>query len=216
MTENMLQTILESKVIAIVRGISAQGMCDLAQAMRRGGLRCIEVTFDHTGEEGRQETLKSIRALSKQFGGDLCIGAGTVLSPEDVHDAQQAGAGYIISPNTDAAVIEETKRLGLLSIPGAYTPSEVVYAHRCGADIVKLFPAGILGAAYVKALKAPLKHIPMMAVGGVTPQNTPEFLAAGAVGVGVGGNLVSPKLVAERRFDEVTAIAQQYADAVKG
>lgn len=216
MTENMLQTILESKVIAIVRGISAQGMCDLAEAMRQGGLRCIEVTFDHTSAAARQETLESIRVLKKQFGDDLCIGAGTVLSVEDVRAAQHAGAGYIISPNTDRAVIEETKQLGLISIPGAYTPSEVVFAHQCGADVVKLFPAGILGAAYIKALKAPLKHIPMMAVGGVTPQNTPEFLAAGAVGVGVGGNLVSPKLVAERRFDEITAIARQYADAVRG
>lgn len=216
MTENTLQTILESKVIAIVRGIPAQGMIDLAEAMRQGGLRCIEVTFDHTGEAARQETLKAIRALKAHFGGALCIGAGTVLSPEDVRAAQSAGAGYIISPNTDAAVIKETKRLELVSIPGAYTPSEAVLAHQCGADVVKLFPAGILGAAYIKALKAPLKHIPMMAVGGVTPQNTPEFLAAGAVGVGVGGNLVSPKLVAERRFDEITAIARQYAGAVRG
>ncbi|WMJ83520.1 bifunctional 4-hydroxy-2-oxoglutarate aldolase/2-dehydro-3-deoxy-phosphogluconate aldolase [Oscillospiraceae bacterium LTW-04] len=216
MTETTLQTILESKVIAIVRGISAQGVCELAQAMKQGGLRCIEVTFDHTSEAARQETLKSICAIKAQFGHEMCIGAGTVLSVEDVGEAQRAGAEYIISPNTDAAVIKETKHLGLVSIPGAYTPSEVVFAHQCGADVVKLFPAGILGAAYIKALKAPLKHIPMMAVGGVTPQNTPDFLTAGAVGVGVGGNLVSPKLVAERRFEEIAAIARQYADAVRG
>lgn len=216
MTENTLQTILKSKVIAIVRGISDDAMTGLAGAIQRGGLRCIEVTFDHTSEEARQKTLLAIHILNRSFGGDLCVGAGTVLSPEDVRAAQQAGAGYIISPNTDAAVIKETKRLGLVSIPGAYTPSEVVFAHQSGADVVKLFPAGILGSAYVKALKAPLKHIPVMAVGGITPQNTPEFLAAGAVGVGVGGNLVSPQLVAERRFDEITAIARQYVDAVKG
>ena len=95
------------------------------------------------------------------------------------------------------------------------TPSEAAEAWSLGADLVKLFPAGVLGPAYIKALKAPLKHIPVTAVGGVTPENTPDFLAAGCVGVGVGGNLVSPRLVAEGRWEEITAAARAYAEAVR-
>jgi 2-dehydro-3-deoxyphosphogluconate aldolase/(4S)-4-hydroxy-2-oxoglutarate aldolase len=116
----------------------------------------------------------------------------------------------------DEAVIRETKRLGKVSIPGAMTPTEAAFAYSCGADIVKLFPAGILGSAYVKAVKAPLKHIPVTAVGNVNVDNCAEFIKAGAVGVGVGGSLVSAKLVDEGRFDEITATAQAYVKALNG
>jgi 2-dehydro-3-deoxyphosphogluconate aldolase/(4S)-4-hydroxy-2-oxoglutarate aldolase len=116
----------------------------------------------------------------------------------------------------DARVIRATKALGKISIPGAMTPTEVAYAYECGADIVKMFPAGVLGAGYIKAVKAPLKHIPVVAVGGVNAGNCAEFIKAGAVGVGVGGNLVSPAFVNEGRFDEITAMAQEYTDALKG
>ena len=115
---------------------------------------------------------------------------------------------------TDEEVIKETKKLGKVSIPGAMTPTEAAFAYKCGADIVKLFPAGVLGAAYIKALKAPLKHIPVTAVGSVNPQNCAEFIKAGCVGVGCGGNLVSAKLVNEGRFDEITAVAKEYMEAL--
>ena len=111
-------------------------------------------------------------------------------------------------------MIKETKKLGKVSIPGAMTPTEAAFAYKCGADIVKLFPAGVLGAAYIKALKAPLKHIPVTAVGSVNPQNCAEFIKAGCVGVGCGGNLVSAKLVNEGRFDEITAVAKEYMEAL--
>lgn len=212
MSHSVLETILESKVIAIVRGIPSGQISNLAQAIRAGGLRCIEVTFDHAAPGGLKDTLAAIRVLRDT---DMCVGAGTVMSPEEVRLAKEAGASYIISPNTDPAVIRETKSLGLVSIPGAMTPSEAAEAWSLGADLVKLFPAGVLGPAYIKALKAPLKHIPVTAVGGVTPENTPDFLAAGCVGVGVGGNLVSPRLVAEGRWEEITAAARAYAEAVR-
>lgn len=216
MTEKTCDTLLQSKVIAIVRDIKSDKIVDLAKALLAGGLCCIEVTYDQSSETGKRDTLRTIATLSERQGDKLCIGAGTVLTVAEVGAAHQAGATYILSPNTDEAVIRETKRLGMVSIPGAFTPSEVVAAHHYGADIVKLFPAGNLGAAYVKAIKAPLRHINVMAVGGITPTNTPEFLAAGAVGVGVGGNLVSPVLVAEGRFDEIASLARQYALAAKG
>lgn len=209
-----LDTILQSKVIAIVRGIPGEKIVELAKAISRGGIRCIEVTFDQT-TDGTQ-TLEAIRALKAQLGDEVCVGAGTVMTAQQVIQAAQAGAEYMISPNTDEAVIRQTKQLGKISIPGAMTPSEAVFAHSCGADIVKLFPAGILGAGYIKAVKAPLKHIPVVAVGGINAENCRQFIEAGAVGVGVGGNLVNLQLVEEGRLDEITQIAQAYTNALRG
>lgn len=209
-----LDTILQSKVIAIVRGIPGEKIVELAKAISRGGIRCIEVTFDQT-TDGTQ-TLEAIRALKAQLGDEICVGAGTVMTAQQVILAAEAGAEYMISPNTDEAVIRQTKQLGKISIPGAMTPSEAVFAHSCGADIVKLFPAGILGAGYIKAVKAPLKHITVVAVGGINAENCRQFIEAGAVGVGVGGNLVDLQLVEEGRLDEITQIAQAYTNALRG
>ncbi len=216
MKHTALEAIMETKVIAIVRGIPSTQICDLAGAILAGGLRCLEVTFDHSSEGGIEETLRSIRLLSERFGNEIEVGAGTVMTAEEVNLAKEAGAGYIISPNADEAVIRETRRLELVSIPGAMTATEAACAWSWGAHIVKLFPAGILGPEYIKALRGPLGHIPFTAVGGVTPQNTPDFLRAGCVGVGVGGNLVSAKLVSEGKLDEITNTARAYAQAVRG
>lgn len=214
MSKEVLNKILEGKIIAIVRGIPSTEVVNLAQALVKGGISCIEVTFDQSSEEKAQDTLKAISNIRQALGARVCVGAGTVMSVEQVDAAAAAGAEYMISPNTDAAVIARTKKLGKISIPGAMTPSEVAEAYALGADIVKMFPAGVLGCGYIKAVKAPLKHIPVTAVGGVNPQNCADFIRAGAVGVGVGGNLVSPQYVTEGRFDEITAIAKSYVDAL--
>lgn len=213
MAQSVLDRIYAEKIIAIVRGISSAQIVDLARALAEGGVSCIEVTFDQTNLE---ETLASLRAIKSELGDAVCLGAGTVMTAEQVELAAQAGAEYMISPNVDEEVIRETKRLGKVSIPGAMTPTEAAFAYKCGADIVKLFPAGLLGAAYIKAVKAPLKHIPVTAVGNVNVDNCAEFIKAGAVGVGVGGSLVSAKLVDEGRFDEITATAQAYVAALRG
>ena len=210
---NTLDFILEKKVIAIVRGISSGKICDLAEALVKGGLACVEVTFDHSSEEKLADTLKSIELLSQNFRGRLLAGAGTVLTVQQAEQAVAAGAEYIISPDVNVDVIKRAKELGKVSIPGALTASEIVTAYEAGADIVKLFPAALFGPAYFKAVKAPLKHIPLTAVGGVSAGNIADFLAAGAVGAGVGGNLVSPKLVDEGRFEEITEIARSYVEA---
>lgn len=216
MSQAVLNKILEGKIVAIVRGISSDKIVDLVEAMVKGGVNCVEVTFDQSSEEGKQNTLKAIKAIADNFGDRVCVGAGTVMTVEQVRQAVEVGAEYIISPNIDPEVIAETKRLDKVSIPGAFTPTETAYAYSLGADIVKLFPAGILGTAYIKALKAPLKHIPVTAVGGVNPSNCAEFVKAGCVGVGVGGNLVSADLVNAGKFDEITAVAKAYTDALKG
>ena len=214
MSENTMKKLLDGKIVAIVRGIDSQRIVGLAKALAAGGITCIEVTFDQSAPDKLQHTLDAIAAIKKTLGDGVCVGAGTVMTPEQVQLASDAGAEYMISPNTDPEVIAKTKAMGKVSIPGAMTPTEVAYAYQCGADIVKMFPAGILGAGYIKAVKAPLKHIPVAAVGGITPQNCAEFFKAGACGVGVGGNLVSPELVNAGRFDEITALAKAYSDAL--
>jgi len=216
MSQAVLEKIMEGKIIAIVRGIPSTKIVGLAEAMEKGGVNCIEVTFDQSSEEKAKDTLASIRAIKEALGDRVCVGAGTVMTVEQVNLAAEAGAEYMISPNVDQEVIQETKRLGKVSIPGAMTATEAAFAYKCGADIVKLFPAGVLGADYVKAVKAPLKHIPVTAVGSVTVDNCAQFIKAGAVGVGVGGNLVSAKLVDEGRFDEITATARAYVAALRG
>ena len=214
MARDVLDFIKKNKIIAIVRGVSSDKISDLVSAMMAGGVRCVEVTFDQSSAEKRQDTLKSISLIRERFGEEISVGAGTVMSVEQVRSAKEAGAEYIISPNVCEAVIRETKALGLVSIPGAFTPTEVVSAYSCGADIVKLFPAAILGPAYIKAIMAPLKHIPLTAVGGVSPENCAAFIEAGCIGVGCGGKLVSNALVDEGRFDEITETARAYIRAL--
>lgn len=140
----------------------------------------------------------------------VCLGAGTVITAEQVMMAVDAGAEYIISPTTDISVIQKTKELGKVSIPGAFTPSEMVAAFDAGADIIKLFPAGVLGIDYIKALLTPLSYIPVVAVGGVNLDNVDQFIKAGAKGVGVGGNLVDKRTVYSGDYCEITKTAQAY------
>ncbi|MCI8436352.1 MAG: bifunctional 4-hydroxy-2-oxoglutarate aldolase/2-dehydro-3-deoxy-phosphogluconate aldolase [Lawsonibacter sp.] len=212
MAQSVLERIYEEKIIAIVRGIPSGKIAALAQALAEGGVSCIEVTFDQTNPE---ETLTSLRTIKSELGDRICLGAGTVMTVEQVEQAAQAGAEYMISPNVDEAVIRATKALGKVSIPGAMTPTETAFAYQCGADIVKLFPAGLLGPAYIKAVKTPLKHIPVSAVGNITIENCADFIQAGAVGVGVGGNLVSALLVKEGCFSQITATARAYREKLK-
>ena len=216
MARDVLDFIKENKIIAIVRGVSSDKISELVVAMKTGGVRCVEVTFDQSSAEKSRDTLKAISIICERFGDEISVGAGTVMSVEQVRSAKEAGAEYIISPNVDEAVIRETKALGLVSIPGAFTPTEVVTAYSYGADIVKLFPAAILGPAYVKAIRAPLKHIPLTAVGGVSPDNCASFIEAGCIGVGCGGKLVSAALVEDGRFDEITETARAYIRALNG
>ncbi len=212
MRRKTLEGLLSGKLIAILRGIGPEYISDLAQALHEGGISCIEMTFDQSSPEKEAETMAGIRTLAAD--GRFLVGAGTVLTLAQVHKAADAGAAYIISPNMDEDVIRETRRLELCSMPGALTPTEIVRAHQAGADIVKLFPAAQLGAEYIKAVKAPLSHIPLAAVGGVTPLNLASFFRAGVSGAGLGGNLVSRALIKEQRFDEITKLAREYRSAL--
>lgn len=205
-----LKRILDGKVVAIVRGVSSKDIIQTVQALKDGGIICVEITFSLKSEEQSLDTLKSIRMIKEYFGDSVAVGAGTVLTPENVFRAKEAGAEYIISPNVDEAVIKATKRLGMVSIPGAVTPTEVITAYNWGADIVKLFPAATLGLSYIKALMGPIDGIPLTAVGGVDASNYLEFINAGCVGVGIGGNLVNKKLIEAGDFEAIKNLALGY------
>lgn len=202
------------KIIAIVRGITGETLVKTAEALYEGGIRLLEITFDQTGKIPASETAEMIADLCRRFEGRMRIGAGTVMTAEQVRTAAAAGAEYMISPDTSREVIEETKRLGAVSIPGALTPTEVATAYAYGADFVKLFPAGELGLSYIKAIRAPLSHIPMLAVGGVNETNIGEFLDAGLAGFGIGSNIVSKKLIEKGDFAALTALAKQYTEQI--
>ena len=215
MSKDAYNVILEEKVVAIVRGFDPKTVVELAKAYVAGGVRCIEVTFDQTSVENQKRTAETIRLLKDTMGDSVCVGAGTVMTAEQVRMAAEAGAEYMISPNVDEDVIRETKRLGKVSIPGAMTPSEIASAYKLGGDIIKLFPANEVGLSYIKAIKAPLKHIPLMATGGVRPANAADYLAAGSSALGVGGDLVNKTWIAAGEFDKIAQAAKAYKDAIK-
>ena len=208
--------LIEGRIIAIVRGVASSDMLPLTRALEAGGVRAIEVTFDQRAPGSWPDTLRAIRAIAGEFAGRVLPGAGTVLTPEQVRLAHEAGAAYIISPDVNEQVIAQTRALGMASLPGALTPTEVMRAVRAGCDIVKIFPAGELGPGYIRSIRAPLGHVPMFAVGGVSAGNAAEFMRAGVAGLGVGGALTDRALIAGGRFDLIRANARALVEAAGG
>ena len=213
MRETVIQAVLDHKLIAIVRGVYGEDCLHLAQALCKGGIRLLEVTFDQAKTEDWKKTADTIRLLVETLGGQMTFGAGTVTSPELVAMARSAGAEFIVSPDVNERVIKATVDAGMVSMPGALTPTEVLTAHAYGADFVKLFPVGNLGASYMKAVHAPINHVRLLAVGGVNEKNVDSFLEAGAVGAGVGGNLVNKQWIANGEFEKITALAEEFVRA---
>lgn len=214
MREQVIQLAEREKIIAIVRGVASEQCLEVAQALYDGGIRLMEVTYDQKNPDSWQSTVQAIGAIAKRFAGKLLVGAGTVTTPELVELTHAVGGRFIISPDTNVDVIQRTRELDLVSMPGALTPSEFMNAHRAGADIVKLFPAGDLGPGYLKAIRTPISHVKIMTVGGVNEQNIGQFLAAGAVGVGIGGNLANRAWIEDRQFHKITETARLLVRAV--
>ena len=212
MREQIIQKVLDKKIVAIVRGVYGEDCVNLARALCEGGIELLEVTFDQSKPESLNRTSDTIRQLVEQLGDRMIFGAGTVTTLEMLELAKNAGAQFVVSPDTNEEVIKATVAAGMVSMPGALTPTEIVTAHRYGADFVKLFPAGTQGTAYFKAVTAPLNHIRLLAVGGVNEKNIADFMAAGAVGAGVGGNLVNKTWIANGEFDKITALAKEFTE----
>ena len=215
MRDKIIDLVLETKVVAIVRGLDS-GYEGLAQALYDGGIRAVEVTFNQKDPALWSKTTDAIRQIKALMGEKMAVGAGTVTSVELAELAYEAGAQFIVSPDTDPDVIRRTKELGMVSMPGALTPSEIKQAYKAGADFVKVFPVGNLGSGYIKAVRGPLNHIRLLAVGGVSEKNVAEFIKAGCVGVGVGGNLVNKDWIANGEFDKIRALAQELCANAKG
>lgn len=203
-----LSDILEHKLIAIVRGANPSDVLKIAHSLYEGGVRLLEITMNSA------KALPLIEEVSDQFDGRMLIGAGTVLDAETARSAISAGAKFILSPTVSAETIEMTKRYGVVSIPGAFTPTEILAAHVSGGDIIKVFPAR-MGANYIKDIHGPLPHILLLPTGGINLENIKAFQEAGAVGFGIGSSLVDTKQeLTEAGLLALTEKAKQYVQAI--
>ena len=215
MKNNVIEAIKQNKIIAIIRGVESDKLIPLAEAMYDGGIRLMEVTYSADGKISDEETAQNIKSLAEHFEGKMYIGAGTVLTKAQVELTKNAGGQFIISPDTNKDVIEETTNLGMVSIPGALTPTEIQSAHRYGADFVKLFPITQLGVDYVKAVKAPLSHIKLLAVGGINLDNMESYLKAGISGFGIGTNIADKALIQSNDFAKIAELAKKYTEVCR-
>ena len=206
--ETDLQRVLNCGIIAVVRAPDPAGLVDVVRALADGGVTVAEVTFTIPN------AIDVIREVSRQLGNRVLLGAGTVLDPETARAAILAGADFVVSPALTLDVIRLCRRYDKLVMPGAFTPTEILTAWEAGADIVKVFPADIVGPAFFKAVRGPLPQIKLMPTGGVDLNTASEFLKAGAVCLGVGSQLVDPKLIAAKDYAALTVLAKKYADIV--
>jgi 2-dehydro-3-deoxyphosphogluconate aldolase/(4S)-4-hydroxy-2-oxoglutarate aldolase len=206
--ENLLKRIYESGVVAIMRANTSHQLLDAAKAVLAGGVNAIEVTMTTPG------AIEVIRQAVESLGDDVTFGAGTVLDAETARVAILAGAQFIVCPTLNLKIIEICHRYSIPVIPGAYTPTEILTAWEAGATWVKVFPASVGGPSYIKAIKAPLPQVKLVAVGGVDLSNTADFIRAGCDFVGVGGELINQKLLDARAFDTITERARNFREEV--
>lgn len=204
-----LTQIEQGRVVAILRGDFGGYEHEMVAAMIEGGLTAVEVTLNSP------DALITIAKLAALFGSTCAIGAGTVLKPYEVQQVADSGGKFIVSPNCDARVIKESKARQMVSLPGAFTPTEVVVALEAGADAVKLFPATSLGPGYVKALRAPLNNVRLVPTGGVTPETAREYSAAGAWAVGIGSELLGKEFLADTTFITLRERTAAFVAAMK-
>ena len=214
MAQDLCARLREKKLISIVRGAPTEKITKIADAIYRGGFRFMEITFDQSGKTPHAVTAEQIRIVREAFDGRLHVGAGTVMTEAQLKLAAEAGAEYIISPNVDTAIIRATKAVGLIS-DGVNAPSEIAGAYQAGADFVKLFPADCVDLKYIKAVCAPINHIPLLAVSGVTPENLGDYLNAGMAGAGIGSILVTKADVANEDYDAIAQRAARYVAVVE-
>ena len=210
---NVIETLKQSRIIVVTRGLTDEQLIPYCQALIDGGIRLVELPFAPLDPDKHGKTPRQIKLIRDTFGDKLLVGAGTVLSPEDVNAAADAGAAYVLAPSFDERVVRRAKERGICAFPGVMTPTEAQNAHLCGADMVKIFPTGILGVEYLKALRVPLPHIGMIAMGGVTARNLAEFLQ-NCEAVGVGGGICDLKAIRAGDYGTITEKARAYTSQV--
>jgi 2-dehydro-3-deoxyphosphogluconate aldolase / (4S)-4-hydroxy-2-oxoglutarate aldolase len=207
---SILQEIIESGVVAVIRGAQPETIVPIAQSLAAGGVIAIEITAETPG------ALRLIEKVSTELGDQIIAGAGTILDPETARSAIMYGAKFIFSPTLNKETIKMAKRYGVISVPGAFTPTEILTGYEYGADIIKVFPANVVGPGFLKDVHGPLPHIPLMPTGGINLENTGSYIKAGAVAVGVGSTLVNTKEVMnEAYFRNLTVKATLFVEQVK-
>ncbi len=207
--EDQLRRVLDGGIVSVIRSQDSNQLVEVARALAEGGVTTIEITMSVPN------ALDVLRQVRQALGDKLLLGAGTVLDAETARAVLLAGAEFIVAPTVNLDVIRLCQRYGKLVMPGAFTPTEILTAWEAGADIVKVFPAEVVGPAFFKALRGPLPQIRVMPTGGVDLTTAAKFLEAGACCLGVGTQLVDPKLVAERNFVRIRDLARQYAAVIR-
>jgi len=199
---DITKKMISSGVVAVVRKIDPSKINELVRSLVAGGVTGIEITMDS------ENALDNINELKDQFGDQAAIGAGTVVNKEQAKEAIGAGADFIFAPTIDRETIQYTKQAGKIMIPGAFTPTEIYQGHNWGADIIKVFPASILGPKFIKDVKGPLSNIPLMPTGGISLDNIQSFLEEGCIAAGVGGSLIKKDLIEESNWEELEDLAR--------
>ena len=204
-----MQRIEACGIVAIIRANSSAELIEVVAAIKEGGVDVIEITMTTPG------ALQVISDVSDKYGDEVLVGVGSILDAETARAAMLAGAKFIVSPVTKPDIIEICNRYGAVVMPGAFTPTEILAAWESGADYVKVFPSSGVGPAYIKAVKAPLPHIPLVPTGGVSVENAGEFIKAGATVLGVGGSLGNSEIIATGQYHLLTETARKFAAAVQ-
>jgi len=207
--EDNLRRVLQTGIVAIVRSPDSSQLVEVARALADGGIDVVEITMTVPN------ALDVLRQVKQSLGDRLLLGAGTVLDPETARAVLLAGAEFIVTPTLNLEVIRMCQRYDKVITPGAFTPTEILAAWEAGADIVKVFPAEVVGPPFFKAVRGPLPQVRLMPTGGVDLNTAAAFLKAGACCLGIGSQLVDPKLVADRNFARIRDLAQQYVAIVK-
>jgi len=207
--ELAFQKLSDCGIVAVIRAQSESQLQDIAKALVEGGVIGIEVTMT------TPKAIQGIEKLADSMGDKCIVGVGTILDPATCADAIHAGAEFVVSPVLIPAVIETTRKLGKISVPGAYTPTEILTAWSAGADVVKIFPATTLGPGYLKDLLAPMPFLRLTPTGGVDLKTAPDWIKAGAVMVGAGSSLVSKEALAKNDWSAIAATAKQFVEAIK-
>src|SRR5437870_6777108 len=207
--EAHLRQVLDCGIVAVVRSPDGEQLVEVARALADGGVTVVEITMSVP------DALDVVRRVRQALGDRVLLGAGTILDAETGRAALLAGAEYLVAPTLNLDVIRLCRRYDKLVMPGAFTPTEILTAWEAGADIVKVFPADVVGPAFFKALRGPLPQVRVMPTGGVDLTTAADFLKAGACCLGIGGQLVEPKAIAERNFDRIRNLARQYVAIVQ-
>ncbi|MCR1834563.1 bifunctional 4-hydroxy-2-oxoglutarate aldolase/2-dehydro-3-deoxy-phosphogluconate aldolase [Oceanobacillus caeni] len=207
---SIIDEIKKNKIVAVIRKSNKENIVPILKALSNGGVKSVEITAETPNVGGIIETAVN------QIGEEVNIGAGTVLDPETAKTVIMAGAKFIVSPTLNTEMLKLTNSYGILNIPGVMTPSEILTAYENGAQMVKVFPAEILGPNYIKNILGPLPHVQAMVTGGITIENMNEYLAKGSVAVGIGSNLVNAsKLKTKEDYNDLTKRANQYTRKLK-